>query len=1146
MAKTENTNTTLLRPAADGARYELTSPTALPKAGGFLWNQQMMIQVTCRGYATAQHMQPEPAKYAHAPNLEARTFMQPEQNYYAHHPGRFVYVKDEETNELFSAPYEPVRAAPDRFVFSVGQSDIKWTVERLGIRVEMTLGVPTHDVVELWSVRVTNLSGRPRRISVYPYFPFGYMSWMNLSAEWRPDLGAVVASSITPYQKAEDYFKNNLFKDKSYFLCETPPTSWEAMQQTFEDEGGLHAPSAVLEPELKGGDARYETPAAAVQYRVKLEADEKQEYRFLFGPALDDAEIKDMRARYLSKEGFARCAEDYSAYILKGRGCLQIETPDKDLDNFVNNWLPRQCYYHGDVNRLTTDPQTRNYLQDNMGMTYIKPEVARKAFLIAAGQQEENGAMPDGILLAEGAELKYINQVPHTDHCVWLPVTLEAYLAETADYALLDEVVKGMHGDTYTVFERFSRAMDWLLSARDERGLSYIAQGDWCDPMNMVGYKGKGVSGWLTLATAYAVNIWANVCEQQGKTELATRYRAGAREVNDAANAHLWDGDWFARGITDDNVIFGVKKDAEGRIWLNPQTWSILGGGASAGQIARMLPAVDEQLSTPYGVVMFAPAYSAMREDVGRVTQKFPGSAENGSVYNHAAVFYVHSLYSVGERDRAYKALRQMIPGPTEEDYVQRGQLPVYIPNYYRGAWHEYPRTAGRSSQLFNTGTVSWAYRCFIEGLCGLRGDPDGLVIQPQLPSDWDGIKVTRLFRGATFIVDVRKVDVDKVVVKYEGQELPEARFRKIEPGKTYELTHFNILVRNHEAALAKLIIDGRRSHLVATLAELDFSGLDILAAVNRFSEAFFPTMESDMKLDVSESGRASDRAAAMEGLRQFGVWYMGQQERHGDLWPATETDRRPISHYRTFAQEVAEELLSIMHDVPVSGHKYVRACSWDVACILRMWGVSWPDGGVTALVERAIQSKLDRDLNTAEDVLETEGGDSGKAALWVGLEYWCDRWQEAECGALEQLFGAVDVPMVEGSLRVSEDLQSGTEMAQAAEDASASSTSKDSCTVHELEDVLPDLPLLPSHGMLHYVLPFGSQHLVSLGRLLRGESTSALERALVFRSARVGLRSGRTENQGWLHQVVRRPAKISKHALADEVFLSRLLGSAM
>ncbi|KAI1823504.1 glycoside hydrolase family 94 protein [Xylaria intraflava] len=780
----------LCHPTADGSRYELTSPTALPKAGAFLWNQRMMIQVTCRGYATAQFMQPEPAKYMHAPNLEARTFMQPEQNYYAHHPGRFVYVKDEETARVFSAPFEPVRAKPDSFVFSAGKHDVRWTVENLGLRVEMTLVVPTHDVAELWTVSVTNLTDKPRKVSVYPYFPFGYMSWMNQSAEWRPDLCGVVANSITPYQKAEDYFKNKLLKDKSYFLCETAPTAWEAGQGAFEGEGGLHAPSAVVDAEVLGGsDARYETPVAAVQYRLSLAASESRTLRFLLGPALDDAEIQAMKTRYLSAEGFAQCTADYAAYVAKGSGCLRIQTPDAALDNFVNHWLPRQCFYHGDVNRLTTDPQTRNYLQDNMGMTYIAPRVARRAFLTALAQQEATGAMPDGILLAEGAELKYINQVPHTDHCVWLPVSLEAYLSETADYGLLDERVADAHGLEFTVFERISRAVDWLVAARDHRGLSYIAQGDWCDPMNMVGYKGKGVSGWLTVATGFACKLWADICEQRGRADLVAKYRDAARDVNGAANKHMWHGDWFARGITDDDVVFGVASDKEGRIWLNPQTWSILGGAASAEQITRMLPAVDEQLSTPYGTLMFAPPFSGMREDVGRVTQKYPGSAENASVYNHAAVFYIHALYSIGQADRAYDVLRKLIPGPGDADYVQRGQMPVYIPNYYRGAWREYPRTAGRSSQLFNTGTVSWAYRCFIEGLCGLRGDAEGLVVRPQLPSHWDGIKVERLFRGATFVVDIRRADVGDVVVEYDGKVLPQARFTSIRPGEVYQLS---------------------------------------------------------------------------------------------------------------------------------------------------------------------------------------------------------------------------------------------------------------------------------------------------------------------------------------------------------------------
>lgn len=778
----------MLRPIDHGERYELSSPLAMPKAAGFLWNRKMMIQVTCRGFAVAQFMQPEPAKYAHGPVMEAKSFMQPEQAYYAHHPGRFFYVKDEDTGELFSAPYEPVRAPLDKFSFMVGKSDLAWAVEHLGLRIEMRLGLSTDDVLELWSLRVSNLSGRARRISVYPYFPIGYMSWMNQSAEYRPDLGGIVASSITPYQKVADYFKNKDLKDKTFFLCERAPDAWETNQAQFEGEGGLQRPTALDAATLQGGDARYETPAACVQYRLQLPADESQDYRFLFGPARDDAEIAALRDEYLSDAGFARARQAYGAYIAGGRGCLRISTPDAELDNFANHWLARQVFYHGDVNRLSTDPQTRNYLQDNLGMAYIAPPVTRAALLHALSQQTSDGSLPDGILLIEGAELKYINQVPHTDHCVWLPVCLQAYLDETADYALLQEAVSDAQGQVLPVAARIGRAMDYLLTAVDPRGLSYIAQGDWCDPMNMVGYKGRGVSGWLTVAAAYALKLWAAVCAHVGQDDQAAHFSAGAADLNAAANTHLWDGAWYARGITDDNIAFGVSADVEGRIFLNPQAWAILSGAADPAQTASIMAEVQAQLATPHGVAMFAPPYSAMRDDVGRVTQKHPGAAENGAVYNHAAVFYIFSLYEIGEGERAYQLLRQMLPGPDLADYLQRGQMPVFVPNYYRGAHREYPRTAGRSSQLFNTGTAAWLYRCLVEGLCGLRGDAQGLTVRPQLPVAWPEITVQREFRGASFTVHIRRAAVDNVRIWLDGLAMREARVDHIRAGTQYRL----------------------------------------------------------------------------------------------------------------------------------------------------------------------------------------------------------------------------------------------------------------------------------------------------------------------------------------------------------------------
>ena len=372
------------------ASISLNSPTAMPLASAFLWNSQMMIQANCRGYATAQFMQPEPAKYAHAPNLEAKTFMQPEQPYYAHHPGRFVYIKNLDTQSLFSAPYEPVRAELDDFSFIAGQHDICWCAVKDKIAVEMRLSLSANRPIELWQIKVSNLSDNDKNLSVTPYFPVGYMSWMNQSGSYNKALGAVVCRSVTPYQKYPDYFKQKDFKDLTYLLSSQAPDSWEVRQSCFEGEGGLHAPSALENTQLSNSDALYETPAAAMQYKITLGAGESIHYQFAFGPARDEAEIANIAKEIFTDEKFEAELQGYAKYIADGKSAIQIKTPDAELDDFVNNWLGRQVFYHGDVNRLSTDPQTRNYLQDNMGMTYIKPKIARRAFLHALSQQNEN------------------------------------------------------------------------------------------------------------------------------------------------------------------------------------------------------------------------------------------------------------------------------------------------------------------------------------------------------------------------------------------------------------------------------------------------------------------------------------------------------------------------------------------------------------------------------------------------------------------------------------------------------------------------------------------------------------------------------------------------------------------------------------
>eukprot|EP00903_Cladosiphon_okamuranus_P004255 g4253.t1 len=414
------------------------------------------------------------------------------------------------------------------------------------------------------------------------------MSWMNQSASYSSEAGGVIAKSITPYQKLEDYPHIKTLKDFSVLLHEKSPAAWETNRDQFEGEGGIQAPDAILNGGLQNGEATYETPIAALEYQVQLTAGGSEAFRFVFAPTRNLEEALTLREKYLGDQGFEKAQREVEAFLEQSRGCISINTPDQDLDNFVNHWLNRQVFYHGDANRLTTDPQTRNFLQDAMGMAYIEPGHTRSAILKTLSQQKSDGCLPEGVVLSNGGELKYINQIPHTDHCVWLPILLQAYLDETNDYGLLEEMVE-CDNQSQPVLERVTNAMHWLIKNRDHRNLSYIAQGDWCDPLNMVGHQGKGVSGWLTIATVYALNVWAGVAKVAKRDEISTQMQTAAKEFTVAAQEHLWDGDWFARGISDNGTRLGVHTDEEGKIWLNPQSWALMSDNAWAAADWRAL-----------------------------------------------------------------------------------------------------------------------------------------------------------------------------------------------------------------------------------------------------------------------------------------------------------------------------------------------------------------------------------------------------------------------------------------------------------------------------------------------------------------------------------------------------------------------------
>ena len=60
----------------------------------------------------------------------------------------------------------------------------------------------------------------------------------------------------------------------------------------------------------------------------------------------------------------------------------------------------------------------------------------------------------------------------------------------------------------------------------------------------------------------------------------------------------------------------------------------------------------------------------------------------------------------------------------------------------------EHPFHFGRAHNPWLTGTATWSYVAITQYILGLQPDYDGLRVRPAIPHEWDGYRVTRLFRG--------------------------------------------------------------------------------------------------------------------------------------------------------------------------------------------------------------------------------------------------------------------------------------------------------------------------------------------------------------------------------------------------------------
>jgi cellobiose phosphorylase len=623
---------------------------------------------------------------------------------------RRIYLRDRVSREVHAFP-----TTSTEVVF--GQSYTTWRGEWQGIRIELQISVTDDLPAELWTMRLTETTGRNRE--------FDLISAMQIDLSGYPT-PFHITSIRSEYDSARNLLKFvniDVACPHPYFngfaACDQPVQHYDAASMMFAGKGSFDAPGS-----LQDGGNLTNTPyggygaIAALQTAVCLNGDETSNVRFVYGIYDELPELQNGIAKLFASPADWRNGPTATDRARNER--FMMTTPDAELNRLFNSWAKHNLQFCIHWTRIYSRG-FRDVLQDAMGASTIDPDQSREKILAALGHVYRSG------------------------RCV---------RAWDAVNTLLEEVVPWHDGGEASVFDHLLAALNFLYGDRDERGLCRIHDGDWADMCQTLGREGRGVGVWLSIALYNALNETGKLAQHLDKDDLATQMQTRAAEVKQAVNAHGWDGQWYLFAHNDENRAIGTAAAKEGRIFLNPQSWAVLSGLAEGERKQACLKAIDTELDSTIGPYLLAPAYTDMDAGVGSVTGSPTGVIENGSCYCHAAAFKIVADCVAGRGAQAYKTLRAIMPGGSADQQIENADCPPFAFTNSRAAmWHPY--LAGRSLGLWVTGTVAWSWVACTEYILGIRKTFDGLIIDPCIPAQWDGFSVQRLYRGCTYEITV-------------------------------------------------------------------------------------------------------------------------------------------------------------------------------------------------------------------------------------------------------------------------------------------------------------------------------------------------------------------------------------------------------
>lgn len=701
-------------------------------------------------------------------------------------PGRYLYLRDNDTGQYWSANWQPVMKSADFWEARIGLGYNKISSINSKIQTDITYFVPLDENLEIWDITIKNLSDKVRNISV-----ISYIEWVLGS--FSKDLADRNFDSFFN----DVYFKDNIIyatkrwwdrPDKvgqkwDYWAYMTGSETFECFDCVREDFIGqyryLSNPIVVEKGFCQNDYGESEDAIGSLMKIFELQPKEEKKFHIVLGieNSRDDVESK---AKIVSKrsfveEKFASVNKFWENYTKE----LIVKTPDSEFNLSVNIWNKYQAYIASQMGEMISfyigagSWGFRDESQHIFGVLPIDQNFVEEKLIELLEHQFEEGNTVHAWnrLTGEGFVTK------HSDDPQWLVMAVLNYLKETGDLNFLKKKVKYFDKNEGTVLEHLTKALDHTLYHVSPSGIPLRRAADWNDALSG-GKLDKAES--LMVANQVAWNILEiiPILEKVNEKKKAAAYLNIYEHLKKTINEQYWDGEWYIRATDDNGNLIGSKTNKEGMIHINGQSWSVMSHIAPENRALVAMDSLWKHLMTKYGALTFTPAYTKENAALGVISQFAPGAKENAAVFSHPNAWVIVAETMLGRGDKAYEAWRRtsFLTRSKEPDIYK--VEPYVYPEFSYGP--ESPHF-GLGSYSWMTGSAAWFLRACTDYIIGVRPTLDGLIIDPCVPKKWDNFEIKRVFRGAIYNIKISNPKhvykgVDKILVDdkvIEGNLLP-------------------------------------------------------------------------------------------------------------------------------------------------------------------------------------------------------------------------------------------------------------------------------------------------------------------------------------------------------------------------------------